>query len=328
MSGKSEELVACVPNFSEGKNEATIELLCEAIRRFENEGVVLLDVDPDPAYNRVVITFAGPPKGVYLAAFESIKVAYHFIDMRHHKGQHPRFGAADVVPFVPVTAGIETCIELAKKLAKKVADELEVPVYLYGEAAQIPERENLAYVRKGEYEGLADRLKTPEGKPDFGPAVFVPHFGACAIGARYPLIAFNITLDTSDVEIAREIARKIRESGYKGVPGKFKKVRAIGVKLEGKPYVQVSCDLVDYRVSGLAEVFEEVKKLAAEKGVDVVDSELVGFVPKEALVLAGKFYSEELSSERELIALAAEKMKLRDFDMDKDVMEYRLGIED
>ncbi|HDH97327.1 MAG TPA: glutamate formimidoyltransferase, partial [Proteobacteria bacterium] len=230
MGDVQRELVACVPNFSEGKNEATIELLCEAIRKYADEGVDLLDVEPDPAYNRVVITFAGTPDAVLGAAFESVKVAYHFIDMRHHKGFHPRFGAADVVPFVPITAGIDVCVELARKLAKKVADELKVPVYLYGKAALVPQREDLAHVRKGEYEGLPDRLKTPEGKPDFGPAEFVPHFGACAVGARDPLIAFNITLDTDDLELARHIARRIRESGYKGVPGKFKKVRAIGVK--------------------------------------------------------------------------------------------------
>jgi len=326
MGDKRERLVACVPNFSEGKDATTIELLSEAVRKYEGEGVMLLDVDPDPAYNRVVITFAGPTDGVLLAAFESVKVAYHFIDMRHHTGQHPRIGAADVVPFVPVTASIDACVDMARRLAGEVAEELEVPVYLYGEAALTPERRDLAYVRKGEYEALEMKLKDGEFKPDFGPARFVPSFGACCIGARYPLLAYNITLDTEDVELAREVARRIRTSGYKGVRGKFDKLRSIGVRLEGEPCVQVSCDILDCRVTGLAEVFEEVEKLAAERGVEVVESEIVGFAPKEALVRAGRFYADSDMSERELVELAIAKLKLADFDPDEMVMEYRLGI--
>lgn len=325
VENRQRDLVVAVPNFSEGQDPKKIEALAQAIRKYEEFGVVLLGVEPERSYNRVVITFAGEPNAIFDASFDSIKAAYELIDMTKHSGQHPRIGAADVVPFVPLTTSMETCISLARRLAQKVAEELDVPVYLYGEAAIRKERRDLAFVRKGEYEGLEEKLKTPDGKPDFGPAKFVPRFGACVIGARFWLIAYNITLDTSDVELAQKIARRIRESGYKGVCGKFKKLKAIGIKLEDRPYVQVSCNLVDYRVTGLADVFEEVKKLAREKSVEIVDSEIIGFTPKEPIVLAGRFYAQSKRlSEEEFIDVAIDNLKLKDFEPHKKIIEYIL----
>ncbi|HHM24399.1 MAG TPA: glutamate formimidoyltransferase, partial [Bacteroidetes bacterium] len=207
-----EKIVECVPNFSEGRNKAVIQAIAQEIEN--TEGVMLLDVDPGAATNRTVITFIGSPEGVKEAAFRAIKKAAELIDMSKHHGEHPRIGATDVCPFVPVSGvTMEDCVQIAREVGKRVGEELGIPVYLYEEAATKPERKNLANIRKGEYEGLPEKLKDPEWKPDFGPAEFNPKTGATVIGAREFLIAYNVNLNTRDRKLAHEIALNLRESG-------------------------------------------------------------------------------------------------------------------
>ena len=231
------QIVECVPNFSEGRSRQTIDAIAENIRRIK--GVKLLSVEPDKDYNRCVVTFVGEPEAVQDAAFQATKTAAELIDMRHHKGEHPRIGATDVVPFVPVSGvSMEKCVRLANEYGKRVADELHIPIYLYEEAARNPERKNLATVRKGEYEGLAEKLKDPAWLPDYGMPVFNSRSGATVTGARVFLIAYNVNLKTNNKELAHSIALAIRESGktVKGangnsvkIPGALKAVKAMGV---------------------------------------------------------------------------------------------------
>jgi glutamate formiminotransferase/formiminotetrahydrofolate cyclodeaminase len=322
------KLVECVPNFSEGQNKDTIEEIATAISSVS--GVDLLDVDPGTDTNRTVYTFIGEPEAVLKGAFMGIAKAHQLIDMRKHQGTHARMGACDVCPFVPLQGvEMEECVELAKRLAKQVAEELEIPVYLYEEAASRPERRNLATVRKGEYEELAKKLQDPEWQPDYGPARFNEKFGALITGAREFLIAYNFNLNTKDTAIAREIAFAIRERGHKKTPGKFKYVKAVGWYLEDFQIAQVSMNLTNYKKTPLAEVFDEVCRLAEEKGVKCTGSELVGLIPKDCLIAAGQHYQkpEEQLSEDDTISLAVEKLglsQLYPFEIDKKIIENRI----
>jgi len=344
-------LVECVPNFSEGRDAAKIERITNEIRT--TEGVKLIDVDPGKDTNRTVVTFIGTPEGVLEAAFRAIAKAAEVIDMRTHAGAHARMGATDVCPFVPV-AGVtmEDCAALARSLGERVGSELGIPVYLYEEAASRPERRNLANIRQGEYEGLAEKLKDPAWKPDFGPAEFNPTSGATVIGAREFLIAYNVNLNTRDVRIAREIAFEIREKGRARrdasgaimkdesgetvfAPGKFRACKAVGWYMEDFARAQISMNLVNYRVTPPHLVFDECVKLAESHGVHVTGSELVGLIPLEAMLQAGRHYLAKQKKttgvpEQELIHIAALSMGMGDlypFEAEKKIIEYQFRTE-
>ncbi len=276
------KIVECVPNFSEGQNPDVIEGIVKQIE--EVAGVRVLDVESDPDHNRTVVTFVGPPKAVEEAAFRGIAAAAERIDMEKHRGAHPRMGATDVVPFVPVRGvTMEECVEMARRLGERVGRELGIPVYLYEAAATRPERRNLADVRRGEYEGLKTEIgRNRDRAPDFGPAE-MGHAGATAIGARPFLIAFNVNLNTSDVGVAKAIAKAVRHSS-----GGFRHVKALGVPAGG--VVQVTMNMTDYRRTPLHRVFEAIRAEAARSGVSVIGSEIVGLAPSEALVDAAKWY--------------------------------------
>lgn len=267
-------LVECIPNFSEGRRPAVIAAIVEAIR---STGVYLLDVSSDADHNRTVVTFAGEPDAVGEGAFRGIESAARLIDLRDHSGEHPRIGAADVVPFVPLRDyPMDACAELARRVGERVGRALQLPVYLYDYAAQHPERRTLPQVRRDRYEILTSTIQSdPSRLPDFGPSQLGPA-GAVAIGARGPLIAFNIYLDTTDVAVAQAIAVNVRESG-----GGLPKVRALGMFVNGR--AQVSINAVDFRVTGLHAIIDAVRREAATIGTAVTHSELVGLIPQNAL---------------------------------------------
>ena len=327
------KLVECVPNFSEGRDAGKIGQIAAEVQRVP--GVKLLDVAPDADHNRTVLTFVGEPAAVKKAAYDAIVRAASLIDMTAHRGQHPRLGACDVCPLVPVrNVSMADCVALASELARDVGDKLAVPVYLYGEAAASPHRRSLAAIRAGEYEGLADKLKDPRWQPDYGPAVFNRRSGATAIGAREFLIAYNVYLSTTDRELARRIAGIIRESGRMTtladgrrirVPGILRSVRAVGVWLDQAGTSQVSMNLTDYRVAPLHLVFETVKGLAALAGASVLGSEIVGLVPREPVLDAGRFYEPREESEGRLVAAAVQHLGLgldRPFNPEQKIIEY------
>lgn len=271
-----DKIIECVPNFSEGRDQKIINAIFDAARKVEN--VKVFDLESNPDHNRMLFTIIGEPESVLLSVFESIKVATKLIDMNKHTGEHPRIGATDVVPFVPITGvSMEECVELSNKLAKKVADEFKIPVFMYEESAVNPEYKNLADVRVGEFEGFKKEMK----KPDFGPSQIHPTAGAMVIGARKYLIAFNVNLGTPDVQIAKYIAGKIREKNG-GLPG----VKALGFEVNG--LAQVSMNLVDFEKTNFDEAFREVEKLAKERGVEIKSSEIYGMIPLEALAKAIK----------------------------------------
>jgi glutamate formiminotransferase/formiminotetrahydrofolate cyclodeaminase len=341
------KLVECVPNFSEGRDPEKIKAITQEIER--TPGVKLLDVDPGESTNRTVVTFIGSPEGVKEAAFRAIAKAAEVIDMAKHKGAHSRIGATDVCPFVPVSdVTMDDCIMLAHELAERVAGELGIPVYLYEEAAQKPERQNLAAIRAGEYEGLAEKLKNPAWAPDYGQPVFNPRSGATVIGAREFLIAYNINLNTRDRRLAHEIALGLRESGRAqrdadgnivkdesgktvNLPGKFKHVKAVGWYIEDYGIAQVSINFTNYRVTPVHVVFDEAIRLADELGLRVTGSELVGLIPKEAMLMSGRFYLEKQGKspgvpEKDLIQTAVRSLGLNDvtaFDPGKKIIEYQ-----
>jgi glutamate formiminotransferase len=272
----------CVPNFSEGRRTEIIDQILGALASVE--GGRVLDVQSDVDHNRSVVTMVGEPEAVEEAAFRGIERAAQLIDMDQHQGEHPRMGASDVVPFVPI-AGVTMadCVEIARRLGERVGRELSIPVYLYEEAAARPERRNLADVRRGEYEGLKAEIETdPHRAPDFGPAR-MGKAGATAIGARPPLIAFNACLNTGDVAIAKAIARAVRHSS-----GGLRHVKALGLLVEGR--AQVSMNLTNYRQTPIHRVVEMIRREAARYGVAIVSSEVVGLIPSEALVDAARFY--------------------------------------
>lgn len=344
----SQILVECVPNFSEGRDNAILEkITCEIV---QTEGAVLLDVDPGPDTNRTVVTFVGNPEAVVEAAFKAIKKASEVIDMRCHKGAHPRFGACDVCPFVPISGiTMEECAELARILGKRVGEELSLPVYLYEHAASCEKRRNLAVVREGEYEALSSRIITDEWKPDFGPAKFIPTFGTVAIGAREFLIAYNINLNTSDEAHAKWIASRIREKGYFAknedgkfqkdengnkilIPGLFSNCKAGGWYLSSNDMAQVTMNLTNYKITPVHIVFDKVSELAIERGVRVTGSEIVGLIPRKAMIDAGKYFlrkqgQSEGVPESKIIETAIRSLGLRDiasFVPKEKIIEYSI----
>lgn len=298
-------LIECVPNFSEGRRA---EVVAEIVRSIgQIEGVTVLDHSMDPTHHRSVVTFAGSAEPVVRAATAAVGRALELIDMERHLGAHPRIGAVDVMPFVPLgTSTLDECVDLARRFGEQVAARFELPVYLYGAAALRPERHRLADVRRGQYEALRDEIATnPDRQPDFGPARLHPRGGAIAVGARKPLIAFNINLRTADLGVARRIATTIRESSG-GMPA----VQAMGVLLERPgqaPMAQVSTNLVDWERTGIAAVVREVRRLAREAGTDVDHCELIGLAPAGAL-----------------LEVAADALGLEDFGVDQ-ALELRLG---
>ena len=277
------KLMECVPNFSEGRDEAIVEQIIDEVRKIE--GITILDYSSDKDHNRTVLTMIGSPEQVREAAINSAKKAAELIDMSKHEGAHPRMGATDVIPFTPVSnVTIAECVDVAKEVGAEIGS-WGVPVYLYEDAASTPARKNLADVRKGQYEGFFEKIKGEEWKPDFGPQEMNVKSGATAVGARVPLVAFNINLDTPDVEIASKIAKKIRHIG-----GGLRYVKAIGLKLEERNQTQVSMNLVNYEKSAVYQAFEMVKMEARRYGVNVVGSEVIGTVPMKSLLDVAEYY--------------------------------------
>jgi glutamate formiminotransferase/formiminotetrahydrofolate cyclodeaminase len=338
-------LVECVPNFSEGRDRQKIAAITQVIA--DTPGVRLLDVDPGADTNRTVVTFVGPPAAVAEAACAAIRRAAEVIDMRQHRGAHPRMGATDVCPFVPLEGvTMEDCVTLAREVGERVGREVRIPVYLYEEAATRPERRNLAEVRKGEYEGLPQKLADPEWRPDFGPAELNPTAGATIIGAREFLIAYNVNLNTKEKRLATRIAQAIRESGSPKkdaagnfvldghgekvmTPGRLKACKATGWYIEQYGLAQVSINLTNYKVTPVHVAFDECVKEAERLGVRVTGSELVGLIPKQALLMAGRYYLEKqgLSAgqpEADLMGAAVLSLglgQLGPFDAKKKVIE-------
>ena len=277
------KLMECVPNFSEGSDQAIIEQIIDEARKIE--GIIILDYAPDKDHNRTVLTMIGSPEQIKMAAINTAKKAAELIDMSKHQGAHPRMGATDVIPFTPVSnVSIGECKEVALEVAAEIGS-WGIPVYLYEDSATRPERRNLADIRKGQYEGFFEKIKGEEWKPDFGPQEMNVKSGATAVGARVPLVAFNVNLDTPDVEIADKIAKKVRYIG-----GGLRYVKAIGLKLEERNQTQVSMNLVNYEKSAVYQAFEMVKMEAKRYGVNVVGSEVIGTVPMKALLNAAEYY--------------------------------------
>lgn len=281
-------IVQCVPNFSEGRRKEVVDAIASEIK---SEDVKLLDVEMDADHNRSVMTFVGEPENVRAAILKAAQKAVELIDMEKHEGEHPRVGALDVVPFIPIkNVTKEECVTLANDVGRELAEKFAIPIYLYEDAATRPERRNLAKVRKGQYEGLKTEIETnPEKKPDFGPSKLHPSAGATVVGARMPLIAYNVNLNTADIGIAKKIAGKVREKGG-GLPS----VKALGFEIKERGIVQVSMNLTNYTVTNIWKAFEEVKKEAEALGIEVIGSEIVGTVPLDALVdCAGQYLKLE-----------------------------------
>lgn len=343
------QLIECVPNFSEGRDMNIIKQITDQIESVD--GVKLLDVDPGKATNRTVVTFVGEPEQVIEAAFLAIKKAGEIIDMSKHHGEHPRFGATDVCPLIPITnISMDEVVKYAHKLGEKVGKELNIPVYFYEFAATEEKRRNLATVRAGEYEGLEKKLKNPEWKPDFGPTEFNSRTGATAMSARNFLVAYNFNLNTTSTRRANSIAFDVREAGRiktdsktgknildeKGnpirIPGTLPKTKAIGWYIEEYGIAQISMNLTDISVTSIHKAFDEVVRSATSRGIRVTGSELVGLVPKQAMLDAGKHYlrKQERSlgiSESELIKIAVKSLGLDDlkpFNPKEKIIEYLL----
>ena len=341
-------LIECVPNFSEGASKEVIDKITQEISSVE--GVNLLDVDAGKDTNRTVVTFIGNPEAVIEAAFKSIKMASQLIDMTKHKGEHPRMGATDVCPLIPVSGvSMKDCISLSKKLARRVGEELLIPVYLYEESSDISYRRNLSDIRKGEYESLEDKLKEKEWKPDYGPLQINRRSGATAIGARNFLVAYNINLNTRDKKIASDIALDIREAGRAKrdrngkilrkkdgsmikVPGTLKSTKAVGWYIDEYNKAQVSMNLTNYKVTSIEAAFEEVRKQANKRGVRVTGSEIVGLVPKESLLNAGIYYLRKQKRstaipDTDIIDIAIDSLGLNEiseFNQDSSIVENRI----
>lgn len=278
------QIVQCVPNISEGRRLDTVEKIVEQVR--QTQGVQLLDYSSDHDHNRSVITYVGSLAAVQEASFKLTKEAVNLIDMEKHEGAHPRLGAVDVIPFIPIEGvTMQECVQAAEALGERINKELAVPVYLYGEAAKLPARKNLSNIRRGQYEGLKEGIKEKDRHPDFGEPKMHKSAGAVVVGARMPLIAFNVNLGTADRKIADKIARAVRESN-----GGFKHVKGMGVVLEERNQVQVSMNLENYARTPIHRVLETIRREAARYGVAVVGSELVGLVPQKALLDAAAWY--------------------------------------
>jgi len=346
-----EKLIECVPNFSEGRDENLIRQITDAIK--SAEGVSLLDVDPGATTNRTVVTFVGSPEAAVEAAFRGIQKASELIDMRKHKGAHPRMGATDVCPFIPVSnVSWDEAISCAQKLGKRVGEELKIPVYLYEKAAKDKSRSNLAVIRAGEYEGFSEKIKKPEWKPDFGPAKLSEKAGATAIGAREFLVAYNVNLNTKSVRRANSVAFDVREQGRfktedgtasgkkvldaKGepirVPGILKHVKAIGWFVKEYGIAQVSMNLTNIEETPLHAAFDACLGAASKRGLRVTGSEIVGMVPKKSLTDAGRYFLRkqkwsEGASDEELIDIAVRSMglsELKHFDPNEKVIELKI----
>lgn len=347
----NQPLIECVPNFSEGRDMTIIKQITDAIASVE--GAQLLDVDPGKATNRTVVTFVGAPEAVVEAAFLAIQKAAKLIDMRQHKGEHPRMGATDVCPLIPISGiSMEETAKWAHQLARRVGEELQIPVYLYEKTATEPKRRNLATVRSGEYEGLPDKLKKPEWRPDYGPTTFNAKAGATAIGARDFLIAYNVNLNTTSVRRANSVAFDVREQGRvkrKGnpitgeivrdangnperIPGKLRAVKGIGWYIEEYGIAQISMNLTNISITSIHEAFEACRERATQRGLRVTGSELVGLIPLQAMLDAGKYYLRQQQrsvgvSEEELIKIAVKSMgldELTPFNPDKKIIEYKM----
>lgn len=345
------KIIECVPNFSEGVDLNIIKQITDEMEAVE--GVLLLDVDPGKATNRTVVTIVGEPEQVVEAAFRGIRKAATLIDMSKHKGEHPRMGATDVCPFIPVSGiSMEETAQWAQVLAKRVGEELAIPVYLYEHAQANKNRSNLSVIRAGEYEGFFDKIKLPEWKPDFGPQTFPVKSGATVIGARDFLIAYNVNLNTKSVRLANSVAFDVREAGRvkrEGnpitgkivkdadgnevrIPGTLKACKAIGWYIEEYGIAQISMNLTNYNITSVHQAFDEVSKSASKRGMRVTGSELVGLIPLQALLDAGKHYLKLQNrsvgvSEAELIQIAVKSMgldELAPFDPAKKIIEYKL----
>lgn len=278
------KIMECVPNFSEGRDLQKIDKIVAPFRG--KQGVKLLDYSNDEDHNRLVVTVVGEPEPLRDAVLEAIGVAVELIDLNHHQGQHPRMGAVDVVPFIPIrNVTMEEAVALSKEVGKEVAKRYNLPVFLYEKSASAPHRENLAAVRKGEFEGMAEKIKQPEWHPDFGLAERHPTAGTVAIGARMPLVAYNINLNTPSLEIAHDIAKKIRFIG-----GGLHYCKAMGVELKDRGITQVSINMTDYTRTALYRAFELVRVEARRYGVSIVGSEIIGLVPMEALIDTASYY--------------------------------------
>lgn len=290
-------VIECVPNFSEGRRKDVVDKIVHSIRSVP--GTKVLDVEMDPDHNRSVVTFAGNRESVQESAFRGARAAAELIDLNAHKGEHPRMGALDVLPFVPISgASMDDCVEIANRVGARIGRHLKIPVYLYEAAARRPERRNLEAVRRGQFEGLREAIRTDDSRyPDFGPREVHPTAGAVAVGARMPLIAFNVNLRSEDLELAKRIAKKIRASSG-GIPH----VKALGFHLKEKGMVQVSMNLTDYTQTPISKVFLAVKQEAEAHGVEVAESEIIGLIPLGAVCdLAGSFLKvPNLSSDQVL----------------------------
>ncbi|MGV3079617.1 glutamate formimidoyltransferase [Streptococcus sp. 32226D021BW] len=295
------KLVECIPNFSEGRNQEIIDGLVATAKSVP--GVTLLDYSSDQSHNRSVFTLVGDEESIQEGAFQLVKYASEKIDMTQHTGEHPRMGATDVLPFVPVKdISMEECVQLARKVAERINKELAIPVFLYEEAASRPERQNLAKVRKGQFEGMPEKLLEEDWAPDFGERKIHPTAGVTAVGARMPLVAYNVNLDTDNLEIANKIAKIIRGSG-----GGYKYCKAIGVMLEGRNIAQVSMNMVNLEKCSLYRTFETIRFEAKRYGVSIIGSEIVGLAPAKALVDVAEYY-----------------LQLEEFDYSKQVLENHL----
>ena len=292
------QIIESIPNISEGRNQEVIEACVDQIRT--TAGCTLLNYSSDPNHNRTVITYIGDAKGVEEASVKLAKKAVELIDLTRHTGEHPRMGCVDVMPFVPIKdATNEECIELSKTVGRRIAEEADLPVFLYEMSAQKPARKNLATIRKGQFEGMSEKVKDPEWEPDFGGARIHPTGGVVAVGARPPLVAYNLNLNTSDVQIAKNIAKIIREKD-----GGLANVKAMGFMLENRNIAQVSINMTDYRVTPLYRVTELVKAEAKRYGVKVIGSEVIGLCPMKALIDSAEYY-----------------LQIEDFDFEGQVLE-------
>ena len=338
-----QRLVECVPNFSEGQDKTIIDSIIQPI--LDNKSVTLLDIDMGRDFNRTVVTMVGDPESVLQTVTECTSIALELIDMRHHSGEHARMGAVDVVPFIPIKGvTMEECIELSNRYAKSVSKAHSLPVFLYAKSAQNPSRVRLPDIRKGEYEGLQEKLESPDWKPDFGPAKFQPTMGATATGARNFLIAYNVNLNTADKSKANLIASKIRTSGtivkdengetvrdkngtVQRIPGMFEKLQAAGW-MYNEDTAQVSMNLLDYSVTGLHDVTETIKHEASQLGLEAVAGELVGLVPLRAILDAGNHYSDtNIQDVDTLVENAIEGLmldSLESFDPDDNIIEWAI----
>lgn len=313
--------VECIPNFSEGRDPVVIHAIADAIRSVPN--VWLLNVDAGYDAHRTVYTFIGEMENVFEAAYQAIVIASKYIDMSKHQGEHPRMGACDVCPFVPIgDTNMQEVIDQTHILGQRIG-ELNIPVYLYEYSAQHENRKNLADIRRGEYESLSVRMQSPEWKPDYGPSNFNEKFGAMVLGARPFLIAYNVNLETKDVSIAKKIAKTIREKGDGIYPGKLKGVKAIGWWMEAYQCAQVSTNIVDVHVSDVKKVFDAVREEAAKYDVQVVTSELIGMIPEKVILDVGQQIQPTEIHPNQLSKIAFEYLGLHHIS-DERILERRL----